>query len=112
MRIVEAALLIGTILCSVSAVRAQAKISIGIVIGTPPPPRVVFQPAQPGPDFVWVEGYWYPVGRQYSWHEGYWTRPPYSGARRSSFADWFQPLRPASDQQSPENNCKRLPPLS
>jgi hypothetical protein len=30
---------------------------------------------------MWVEGYWYPVGRRYQWHQGYWTRPPYEGAR-------------------------------
>ena len=79
MKIVQAALLAGTILCSVSAVRAQ--VSIGIQIGAPPPPRVVYvQPPQPGPDFVWVEGYWYPVGHHWKWHNGYWTRPPYSGA--------------------------------
>ena len=79
MKIVQAAFLGIAILCGVSAVRAQ--VSIGIEIGAPPRPRAVYvQPAQPGPDFVWVEGYWYPVGRHYSWHEGYWTRPPYGGA--------------------------------
>jgi hypothetical protein len=60
---------------------ANAQVSIGISIGPPPPPRVVHVlPARPGPDFVWVEGYWYPVGRHYRWHQGYWTRPPYAGA--------------------------------
>ena len=59
-----------------------AQISIGIRIGPPPPPRVVrVLPPPPAPEFVWVEGYWYPVGRHYRWHEGYWTRPPYPGAR-------------------------------
>lgn len=58
-----------------------ADISIGIQIGAPPPPRVLaVRPVMPGPGFVWVEGYWYPVGRQYAWHPGYWTRPPYDGA--------------------------------
>jgi hypothetical protein len=38
-------------------------------------------PARPGPDFVWVDGYWYPSGGRYKWHAGYWTRPPYEGAR-------------------------------
>ena len=53
----------------------------GIIIGPPPPPRVVYvEPSAPGPDFVWVQGYWYPEGRHYQWHEGYWTRPPYAGA--------------------------------
>ncbi len=58
-----------------------AQVSIGIRIGPPPPPRVVrVLPSRPNPEFVWVEGYWYPVGKHYRWHEGYWTRPPYPGA--------------------------------
>jgi hypothetical protein len=61
---------------------ANAQVAIGIRIGAPPPPRVVaVLPAQPGPDFVWIGGYWYPVGGHYRWHEGYWSRPPYAGAR-------------------------------
>ena len=61
---------------------AHAQISVGIQIGAPPPPRVVaVVPTRPGPDFVWVDGYWYPVGHHYKWHAGYWTRPPYEGAR-------------------------------
>ena len=55
-------------------------IGVGITIGAPPPPRVVAVPASPGPGYVWVDGYWYPVGGHYRWHEGYWTRPPYVGA--------------------------------
>jgi len=59
-----------------------AQISIGIQIGPPPPPRVLrVRPIAPGPDFVWVDGYWYPVGNHYRWHAGYWTRAPYAGAR-------------------------------
>ena len=58
-----------------------AQVSIGIRIGPPPPPRVVHvRSAAPGPEFFWVEGYWYPVGNHYKWHDGYWTRPPYPGA--------------------------------
>jgi hypothetical protein len=58
-----------------------ADVSIGITIGTPPPPvAVVAPPPMPGPDFVWVTGYWYPAGKRYKWHEGYWTQPPYLGA--------------------------------
>lgn len=61
---------------------ANAQVAIGIRIGAPPPPRVVaVLPAQPGPEFVWIGGYWYPVGGHYRWHEGYWSRPPYAGAR-------------------------------
>jgi hypothetical protein len=61
---------------------ANAQVSIGIRIGPPPAPRVVVvQPPRPGPEHVWIEGYWYPVGRQYKWHAGYWTQVPYEGAR-------------------------------
>ena len=60
---------------------AQAQVSVGIRIGPPPPPRVVHvRPVAPGPGFLWVDGYWYPVGGHYRWHVGYWTRPPYEGA--------------------------------
>ena len=59
---------------------------ISITIGPPPPPPVVHVlPPRPGPEFVWVDGYWYPVGEHYRWHEGYWTRPPYPGAH------WVEP---------------------
>lgn len=60
---------------------AFGQISVGIQIGPPPVPKVVrVTPKSPGPDFIWVEGYWYPVGHKYVWHEGYWSRPPYAGA--------------------------------
>ena len=80
----KTALLAATLLLGVSALAAQ--ISIGIQIGPPPPPRVVrVLPPTPGPEFIWVEGYWYPQGRHYRWHEGYWTQPPYPGCR------WVRP---------------------
>ena len=74
------AVLATIILGAVSA--ANAQVSIGIRIGAPPPPRVVrVRPAQPGADFVWIDGYWYAVGKKWRWHEGYWTRAPFAGAR-------------------------------
>ena len=60
----------------------DAQVSIGIRIGPPPAPRVVrVQPPRPGPGHVWIEGYWYPIGKHYKWHNGYWTQLPYAGAR-------------------------------
>jgi len=65
-----------------SASIADAQVSFGIRIGPPPPPRVLrVHPARPGPDFLWIDGYWAPVGNHYRWHDGYWARPPYRGAR-------------------------------
>jgi hypothetical protein len=63
------------------AATAHAQITFDVHIGHPPPPPVAYRvPPQPGPDYVWVEGYQYPVGGHYKWHDGYWTRPPYAGA--------------------------------
>jgi len=61
---------------------ASAQVSIGVRIGPPPPPRVVrVVPNRPGPEYVWVAGYWHPVRNHYVWHDGYWTRPPYRSSR-------------------------------
>ena len=74
---------------------AESRFSIGVHIGgypaygpggyyvaaPPPPPPVYYAPPSPGPGFVWVSGYYYPVGRRYEWRQGYWTRPPHAHAR-------------------------------
>jgi hypothetical protein len=59
---------------------ANAQVSFGIHIGEPPAPRAYRVPPRPGADYVWIEGYQYPVGKGYKWHDGYWSRPPYQGA--------------------------------
>src|SRR5262249_13816153 len=63
-----------------SATVANAQVSFGIRIGAPPVERAYRVPPQPGPDYEWIEGYWYPQGSRYVWHDGYWTRPPFAGA--------------------------------
>ncbi len=70
--------LIAMLLVGGSAFGAQ--VSLGIRIGAPPKARVEVRTAQPGPDYNWVDGYWYPDAGHYKWHAGYWTRPPYAGA--------------------------------
>jgi hypothetical protein len=78
---VKTTVLLGVLLLGIGST-VDAQVSIGIRIGPPPAPRVVHvAPAAPAPGFVWVNGYWYPVGGHYRWHEGYWTRAPYAGAR-------------------------------
>jgi WXXGXW repeat (2 copies) len=72
-----------------------AQLSIGVRIGPPPPPRAVHVlPQRPGPGYLWVDGYWYPVGNHWKWHQGYWTLAPYSGARwlapRYENGEYFQ----------------------
>jgi hypothetical protein len=69
-----------TLVIFASSARA-AQVSIGIRIGAPPPARVVrVVPRAPGPGYLWVPGYWYPVNGRYVWRQGYWTVPPYAGA--------------------------------
>lgn len=57
-----------------------ADISIGINIeGPPPPPRhEVILGVSPGPDFVWIGGYWDGAPGHYSWVRGRWARPPHA----------------------------------
>jgi WXXGXW repeat (2 copies) len=65
----------------VGAATCAAQVSVGITIGAPPPPRVLaVRPVAPGPDFVWLDGYWFVDGHKWKWHPGYWTRAPYVGA--------------------------------
>jgi YXWGXW repeat-containing protein len=78
-----------TIVLSITLLTAGevfGQVSFGIRIGPPPPPRVVrVLPRRPGPDYTWIDGYWYPSGNHWKWHKGYWTRAPYAGAR------WYGP---------------------
>lgn len=76
--------LLALLLMATGAVFGQ--VSIGVVIGAPPPVRIMrVQPLSPGDDYMWIGGYWYPNGNHYRWHNGYWTRPAYPGAQ------WVEP---------------------
>jgi len=72
-------LICAAILTMAFAVPAAAEVSV--FIGVAPPAVVYERPVPvPGPGFVWVEGYWVPVGHHYRWCRGHWERPPYESA--------------------------------
>jgi hypothetical protein len=49
----------------------------GLYVETEPPPlRAEVRPAPPGPNAVWIDGYWDWRARQYVWIEGHWDRHP------------------------------------
>lgn len=57
---------------------------IGIEVGGPPPGvHADLQVTSPGPDYVWVPGYWdWNLGSgEWFWAPGVWIRPPHDHAR-------------------------------
>jgi len=48
-----------------------------------PPPRheVIVERTRPGPDYVWVDGYWNGLPGNYVWIGGHWDRPPHGHGR-------------------------------
>jgi len=46
------------------------------VVLAPPPPRREVPYARPGPDYVWINGYWAWRGGRHVWIAGYYARPP------------------------------------
>ena len=54
------------------------RMSVGLVYvdQAPPPRRVEVVPVHPGPEFVWIDGYWGWTDRAYAWVPGRWARPP------------------------------------
>jgi hypothetical protein len=57
-----------------------AGITVNVEIDAPPPPprhEIVIERDRPGPDFVWVEGFWDGSPGHYVWVAGHWDRPPH-----------------------------------
>ncbi|ODU92707.1 MAG: hypothetical protein BGP23_15140 [Lysobacterales bacterium 66-474] len=53
---------------------ASAQVSIGISVGTPPPPMRYEMVPAPRPGYVWAPGYWNWGGSGYVWVGGNWYR--------------------------------------
>lgn len=52
-----------------------------VYVRTGPPAAVVERRApSPGPDYVWIEGYYRYSARQYVWVQGHWERRPHARA--------------------------------
>jgi hypothetical protein len=62
---------------SASPIIADVTISIGIEAPPPPPRHEVIIGVSPGPDFVWVGGFWDGGPGRYAWVAGHWDRPPH-----------------------------------
>lgn len=50
--------------------------SVSYVQVAPPPRRVEYVTARPGPGFVWIDGFWLHEYNRYSWVPGHWERTP------------------------------------
>ena len=51
-----------------------------VVNEPPPPPETETIIASPGPDYIWIGGYWGWGGGHWQWQGGHWARPPHRGA--------------------------------
>ena len=49
---------------------------VELVVEAPPPPRHEHRDHRPGPDYLWIDGYWAWHGRHHEWVAGRWERPP------------------------------------
>ncbi|MDB6167172.1 MAG: hypothetical protein JWM88_36 [Verrucomicrobia bacterium] len=47
-----------------------------IAVEAPPPPRHEVRIGPPGPQYVWIEGYWVRRRHRYEWVQGRWELPP------------------------------------
>jgi hypothetical protein len=65
-----------------------AKFSLNVRVDeAPPTPRheEIIESEQPGPDYVWTEGYWDGAPGHYTWVAGRWGRPPHV------YSKWMAP---------------------
>lgn len=57
-----------------------------IVVAEPPPaPVVEVRTVAPGPNFIWIDGYWGWERGHRVWYRGHWERPPHG------YRTWVQP---------------------
>ncbi len=75
-----------TLLAAALLAVALASASACMVVGggwvtvAPPEPVVEVRAVSPGPDFIWIPGYYDYSGGGYVWVAGRWARPPHRNA--------------------------------
>src|SRR5437764_4893686 len=75
LRIPTAALIGLGVLAGVGCADDEPRRERVVYVDEPPPePRVEVVGVAPGPDYFWVDGYWYAHGRNFDWHPGHWER--------------------------------------
>ena len=65
---------------TVTAVPSPTGASSIVVMQAPPAAQQEVPPPRPGPDYVWVPGYWSWKTDHYEWTAGHWQIPPRAGA--------------------------------
>ncbi len=81
MGLVSAAGLMSPATSAASPLLADVSLNIGVDLAPPPPPReVVIERNRPGPDYVWIGGYWDGAPGHYVWRAGRWDHPPHPHA--------------------------------
>src|SRR6516162_3836950 len=78
-----AGLVIGLLVCVLSSCATPPDPAgtpeVVVVPSAPPPPPVEVVPAAPGPEYIWVDGYWGWHGR-WIWEPGRWAVRPHARA--------------------------------
>ena len=80
----RASLCLGVLLLGVGVapLARSAGLDINLMLNAPPPPRheVIVERSRPGPDYVWINGYWGNNRGRQEWVAGHWARPPHARA--------------------------------
>ena len=80
----RASLCLGVLLLGVGVapLARSAGLDLNLILGAPPPPRheVIVERDRPGPDYIWVNGYWGNNRGRQEWVAGHWARPPHARA--------------------------------
>lgn len=79
-----ASLCLGVLLLGVGVapLARSAGLDVNLILNAPPPPRheVIIERSRPGPDYVWINGYWGNNHGRQEWVAGHWARPPHARA--------------------------------